>query len=183
MGALREQYAQRLECLQRHRVVYGGILDPERLRFVYETQGKTRASLQDAQDLAQQDARHVTDYCLLDDASTQDFDLTLNGYGDSSTSSHYDDSNDNEIDYYNESERDHSHHRNKKINKQTKKSSSTTSKVQEMLLIKPTRIFDVLGVNKILRTLSLHPLISPIVDVRHGDIFLRIENTNESCLS
>jgi len=160
--------------------VYGGILDPERLRSVYETQGKTRASLQDAQDLAQQDARHVTDYCLLDDDATQDFDLTLNGYGDSSTSSHYDDNNDTDYDY-NESERDHSH-RNKN-NKQTKKSSTTRSKVQEMLLIKPTMIFDVLGVNKILRTMSLHPLISPIVDVRHGDIFLRIENTNESCLS
>jgi len=164
--------------------VYGGILDPERLRQVYETQGKTTASLRDAQDLAHQDARHVTDYCLLDDDSTQYFDLTLNGYGDSYTSSHYDDDyNDHEIDYYNESERDQSHHRNKN-NKQTKKKSSTTSsKVHEMLLIKPTMIFDVLGVNKILRTLSLHPLISPIVDVRHGDIFLRIENTTESCLS
>merc|ERR1712238_111193 len=122
-----------------------GILDPERLRSVYETQGKTPASLRDAQDLAQQDARHVTDYCLLDDDSTKDFDLTLNGHGDSSTSSHYDDYNDTD---YDESERDHSHHRNKN-NKQTKKSSTTSSKVQEMLLIKPTMIFDVLGVNKI----------------------------------
>mmetsp|Transcript_43981 Transcript_43981/g.50710 ORF Transcript_43981/g.50710 Transcript_43981/m.50710 type:complete len:608 (+) Transcript_43981:85-1908(+) len=175
-AVLQEQYNQRLTCLQRHRVVYGGILDPEQLRAVYETQGNTTASLHDAQELAQQDARHVTEYCLIDDAFHNDFDITLNGYGDSYTSAHYDDdnNNDNEIDYT-ESERHHSHrHKNNK-------KSSTTTKIHAMMRMKPTMIFDVLGVNKILRT-WMHPLISPIVDVRHGDIFLKIEN-HESCLS
>mmetsp|Transcript_43242 Transcript_43242/g.46937 ORF Transcript_43242/g.46937 Transcript_43242/m.46937 type:complete len:590 (-) Transcript_43242:271-2040(-) len=172
-AVLQEQYNQRLTCLQRHRVVYGGILDPEQLRAVYETQGNTTASLHDAQELAKQDARHVTEYCLIDDAFHNDFDITLNGYGDSYTSSHYDDdNNDNEMDYT-ESER-HSH-RNKN------KKSNITKNIHDMMRIKPTMIFDVLGVNKILRTV-MHPLISPIVDVRHGDIFLKIDN-NESCLS
>jgi len=171
-SVLQEQYNQRLQCLQMHRVVYGGILDPERLRNVYEKQGKTTESLQEAQELAKQDEIHVNEYCIIDDESNE-FDLTLVDDSYTSSSHHYDD-----VEYFDyndvndpDDDDDH-HHRNN--NKNHKKKGS--NKIQEIMVIKPTMILDVLGVNKILRRF-IHPLISPIVDERHGDIFLKIENT------
>jgi len=115
IAVLGEQYQQRVECVQHHRKVQKGIVDPDRLRTVYETAGKTQESLQEAQYLATHDERHVQEYCLeqelLDSSSSLSSSSTWTSDDVSSSSSYYSSSEDT-IDHDNDDDDDppHLHH-------------------------------------------------------------------------
>mmetsp|Transcript_32538 Transcript_32538/g.36523 ORF Transcript_32538/g.36523 Transcript_32538/m.36523 type:complete len:518 (+) Transcript_32538:139-1692(+) len=151
-SVLVEQYNQRLECLQAQGVVYGGILDPERLRHVYETEGKTIESVQKAQQLAQQDETDVHEYC-----TTTEFDESL-------SSSYHDDDDDDDDDHYHYHY--HHHRKNRIRNENTIMSNNIMMNHQKV-----TKLFDVLGVTTI-----LHTLITPFIEVRLGDMVVGVDH-------
>ena len=63
VAVLQEQQEQRFLCAQMYGMVYGGMMDPEKVRHAYMTQGNTKRSQCIAHNLARQDEAHAKE-CL-----------------------------------------------------------------------------------------------------------------------
>merc|ERR1712238_457945 len=180
-AVLKEQYDQRVESLQKHgKVLLGGnsndgcssssSRDLDRIRMVYQQNGKTQQSLCEAQYLAKQDELHVQDYCI-DESEKLEWVVGAKGGNTNNISLSYrdddeEDDNDNE---YNDTT-----YKNK-----NNKDDDNTIVIDNNIMMSKTlvRFFEMVGVTTFLRK-----LIIPFVEVRLGDIFLGID-TAECFLS
>jgi len=66
VAVLQEQQEQRFLCAKIYGMVYGGMMDPDKIRHAYMTQGDTKRSQWIAHNLARQDEAHAKE-CLEED--------------------------------------------------------------------------------------------------------------------
>mmetsp|Transcript_35843 Transcript_35843/g.39960 ORF Transcript_35843/g.39960 Transcript_35843/m.39960 type:complete len:396 (+) Transcript_35843:526-1713(+) len=169
VSVLKEQYDQRVESLQKQGKVLLGVgsgsdsRDPDRIRLVYQQNGKTEQSLCEAQYLAKQDELHVQDYCI-NECEKLEWVLGATGAGAGAGTNNialsYRDDDDDE---YNDTTN----------NNKNNKDEDNTIVIDNNIMMNKTlvRLFEMVGVKTLLRK-----LITPFVEVRLGDIFLGIDN-------